>query len=73
MPEIEFPTTTTGYEKRITAFVETRGQKIGRSKVQRLAMSLCKRQARMSDLDLEKILGYNDPTPKLAFKNMAAA
>lgn len=73
MPENDFPATTTGYEKRIMAFVESRGQKVGRSKVQRLAMSLCKRQARMSDLDLEKILGYNDPTPKQAFKNMALA
>jgi hypothetical protein len=61
---------TTGYEKRIREYADTHGHDIGRSKVQRLALRLCKRQARMTDLDLERIFVHSDPTPKEAFRNI---
>lgn len=62
--------TTTGYEKRIREYAEAHGHEIGRSKAQRLASRLCKRQARMTDLDLERILTHSDPTPKQAIRNI---
>ena len=62
--------TATGYEKRITEYASTHGHELSRSKAQRLAMKLCKRQARMTDLDLERILTHSDPTPKEAFRNI---
>ena len=61
---------TTGYEKRITEYAASHGHEIGRSKAQRLALKLCKRQARMTDLDLERILTHSDPTPKQAIRNI---
>jgi len=67
MPEIS---TATGYEKRITEYAAAHGHEIGRSKAQRLALKLCKRQARMTDLDLERIFCHNDPTPREAFRNI---
>jgi hypothetical protein len=70
MPEIS---TTTGYEKRITEYAAVHGYEIGRSKAQRLALKLCKRQARMTDLDLERIFTHSDPTPKQAFRNIEDA
>ena len=65
--------TATGYEKRITEYAAANGHEIGRSKAQRLAIKLCKRQARMTDLDLERIFAHSDPTPKLAFRNIENA
>lgn len=65
--------TTTGYEKRITEYAAANGHEIGRSKAQRLALKLCKRQARMTDLELERILTHSDPTPKQAFRNIEDA
>lgn len=62
--------TTTGYEKRIREYAEAHGHEIGRSQAQRLASRLCKRQARMTDLDLERILTHSDPTPKQAIRNI---
>ena len=62
--------TTTGYEKRITEYAAEHGHEISRSKVQRLANKLAKRQARMSDLDLERIFTHADPTPKQAIRNI---
>ena len=65
--------TTTGYEKRITEYAATHGHELSRSKAQRLAMKLCKRQAKMTDLDLERILTHSDPTPKQAIRNIERA
>ena len=62
--------TTTGYEKRIAEYATEHGHDISRSKVQRLANKLAKRQARMSDLDLERIFTHADPTPKQAIRNI---
>ena len=69
MPEI----TATGYRNRILAYAKEHGHTIGPSKAMRLAVGLAKRQVRMSDLDLEQLLTYNDPTPRKAFKRMEAA
>lgn len=65
--------TTTGYEKRITAELETRGEHWSRSKIQRQAMKLCKRQERMDCLDWERILTHSDPTPRDAIRNIEDA
>lgn len=62
--------TTTGYEKRIREYADTHGHDIGKGKVQRLALRLCKRQTRMTDLDLERILSHSDPTPRDAIRNI---
>lgn len=65
--------TTTGYEKRITAELEARGERWSRSKIQRVALKLCKEQARMESLDWERIFTYSDPTPKQALRNIEDA
>ena len=65
--------TTTGYEKRIRTYADEHGHDISKGKVQRLAMRLAKRQERMTDLDLERILTHSDPTPKKAFQNLKDA
>ena len=62
--------TTTGYEKRITAELETRGERWSRSKIQRAALKLCKEQERMESLDWERILTHSDPTPREAIRNI---
>lgn len=69
MPEFNL----TGYENRIKSFTAERSIPIGKGQIKTLAFSLCKRQARMTDLDLERILTHSDPTPKQAFKNMEQA
>ena len=65
--------TTTGYEKRITAELQDRGEHWSRSKIQRAALKLCKEQARMECVDWERIFMHSDPTPKLAIRNIEDA
>lgn len=60
----------TAYEKRITEYAQQNLIRISRSKAQRLAMKLHKRQARMWDEDLERIFMHSDPTPKQAIRNI---
>ena len=60
----------TGYRDRILTYAADHGHEIGTSKAMRLAVKLCKRQARMTDLELERIFVHSDPTPKQAFRNM---
>jgi len=62
--------TATGYRDRILSYAAEHGHDIGSSKAMRLAVRLCKRQVRMTDLDLERIFTHSDPTPKKAFKNI---
>lgn len=62
--------TQTAYEKRITEYTQANLIRITRSKAQRLAMKLHKRQARMWDEDLERIFMHSDPTPKQAIRNI---
>lgn len=63
----------TGYRDRILTYAAENGHEVGTSKAMRLAVKLCKRQARMTDLELERILTHNDPTPKQAFRNIEDA
>jgi len=63
----------TGYRDRILTYAADHGHEIGTSKAMRLAVKLCKRQARMTDLELERIFVHSDPTPKQAFRNIADA
>ena len=62
--------TATGYRDRILSYAAEHGHEVGASKAMRLAVKLCKRQARMTDLDLERIFCHNDPTPREAFRNI---
>jgi len=65
--------TATGYRDRILGYAADNGHEIGTSKAMRLAVKLCKRQVRMTDLELERILTHSDPTPKQAFRNIEDA
>lgn len=62
--------TATGYRDRILGYAADNGHEIGTSKAMRLAVKLCKRQVRMTDLEIERILTHSDPTPREAFKNI---
>lgn len=62
--------TATGYRDRILGYAADNGHEIGTSKAMRLAVKLCKRQARMTDLELERILTHSDPTPRDAIRNI---
>ena len=65
--------TATGYRDRILTYAAENGHDVGTSKAMRLAVKLCKRQAKMTDLELERILTHSDPTPKQAFRNIEDA
>lgn len=65
--------TLTAYEKRVLAYRDANFPNIGKRTAKTIARMLCERQARMTDLDLERILTHSDPTPKQAFKNMMLA
>ena len=62
--------TATGYRDRILGYAADHGHEIGTSKAMRLAVKLCKRQVRMTDLELERILTHSDPTPRDAIRNI---
>ncbi|MFD1845342.1 hypothetical protein [Arthrobacter flavus] len=62
--------TTTGFEKFIVSYAAEHGRQISRSKAQRMAHQLCKRQARMNDETLERIFTHNDPTARQAIHNI---
>jgi hypothetical protein len=63
----------TGYRDRILSYAADNGHEIGTSKAMRLAVKLCKRQARMTDTDLERIFTHSDPTPRQAIRNIEDA
>jgi hypothetical protein len=65
--------TATGYRDRILTYAAEHGHQVGPSKAMRLAVKLCKRQVRMTDLELERILTHSDPTPTQAFRNIEDA
>jgi len=62
--------TLTGYEARIRTYTAEHAITVSRSKIQRLALKLHKRQARMWDEDLERIFMHADPTPREAIRNI---
>ena len=68
MPETE--TTLTGYKNRIRQYSTQHGHQIGERTIKTVARRLHERQVRMSDLDLERILMYSDPTPRDAIRNI---
>lgn len=63
--------TATGYRDRILTYAADHGYSVGKSKAMRMAVGLAKRQARMTDLDLENLLAHSDPTPRQAIRNIA--
>lgn len=65
--------TASGYKNRILDYAGQHGHQISGGRAMKLAIQLHKRQARMMDLDLERIFAHSDPTPKQAFRNLAAA
>lgn len=62
--------TASGYKNRILTYAADHGHDISGGRAMKLAIQLHKRQARMMDLDLERIFAHSDPTPKEAFRNM---
>ena len=65
--------TANGYKNRILSYASANGHNISGPRAMKLAIQLCKRQARMTDLDLERIFTHSDPTPKKAFRNIEDA
>jgi hypothetical protein len=65
--------TLTAYENRVLAYRDEHFPSIGKRTAKTIARMLCERQARMTDLNLERILTHSDPTPKQAFRNLEAA
>lgn len=65
--------TLTAYENRVLAYRDEKFPHIGKRTAKTIARMLCERQARMTDLDLERILTHSDPTPKQAFRNIEDA
>jgi hypothetical protein len=68
--------TLTAYENRVLAsrehVIATRPDLPvpGKRAAKTIARMLCERQARMTDLDLERILTHSDPTPRDAIRNI---
>jgi len=62
--------TLTAYENRVLAYRDANHPHIGKRTAKTIARMLCERQARMTDLELERILTHSDPTPKEAFRNI---
>ena len=65
--------TLTAYENRVLAFRDERFPHAGKRTAKTIARMLYERQARMTDLDLEKFFMHADPTPRQAIRNMEAA
>jgi hypothetical protein len=62
--------TLTAYENRVLAYRDANFPNVGKRTAKTIARMLCERQARMTDLELERILTHSDPTPKQAFRNL---
>jgi hypothetical protein len=68
--------TLTAYENRVLAsrehVIATRPDLPipGKRNAKTIARMLFERQARMTDLEVERILTHSDPTPKKAFQNL---
>lgn len=68
MPENQV--TITANEKRITEYVESHGNKVSRSKIQRLALKWHKRQELISNDELRRLFDHSDPTADAAIRNV---
>jgi len=62
--------TLTAYENRVLEFKDNNFPNVGKRTAKTIAKMLFERQARMTDLELERILTHSDPTPKQAFRNI---
>lgn len=62
--------TITSYENQIKKFKAKRGLEISRGQIKTVAHAFHKRQARMSNLALERIFMHSDPTPRDAIRNL---
>lgn len=62
--------TASGYKHRILTYASEHGHEISGGRAMKLAIQLHRRQARMMDLDLERIFVHSDPTPREAFRNI---
>lgn len=66
MPE----NTRTEYERWIADYTDRRHIIMSRSKTQRLALKMHKRQVRMEDPELARYITYSDPTGNTAVNNV---
>lgn len=62
--------TLTEYENRVLAYRNDNYPNLGKRAAKTIAKMLHSRQARMNDLDLERIIMYSDPTPRDAIRNI---
>ena len=62
--------TLTAYENRVLAFRDARFPQTTKRMAKGIAKELHRRQARMTDLDLERILAHSDPTATQAIRNI---
>ncbi|MFF3065945.1 hypothetical protein ACFVQ3_15470 [Oerskovia sp. NPDC057915] len=66
--------TRTGWERRIREFADENGIDLGRSKTQRLALTIHRRAEQMQHVDPDNLvrstLGYLDPTGEAAVSHV---
>jgi len=62
--------TLTAYENRVLTYRDENHPHVGKRTAKTVARMLFERQARMTDLELERILTHSDPTPKQAIRNI---
>ncbi|WP_333810752.1 hypothetical protein [Timonella senegalensis] len=65
-----FTTTLTAYENRVKQYAKETGRSVSRGTMKGIAKDLHGRQARMSNLDLERVFMHADVVPPKAFKNI---
>lgn len=68
--------TLTGWERAIAAHPDPEAQRLSKGQVQRLALKIAKRAAKMQDVDsddlIRSVLTYTDPTGDEAVRNVLA-
>lgn len=71
-PQNGQPTNLIGWERRVKACVAENDLGYGKSKIQRIALKLHKRKARIDNDELRRILQHADPTADAAVRNVMA-
>lgn len=64
--------TLTAYENRVLEYRDAEHPAVGKRTAKTIARMLHARQARMNDLDLERVFMHADPTPREAIRNIEA-
>lgn len=68
--------TLTGWERKIQTHLDETHEYRSRGQIQRLALKIAKRAARMQDVDpddlIRSVLTYSDPTGDIAVRNVLA-